>query len=663
MSGKFNSLFKARNSYFTNFFRIRITVVVLSLLILIGIVIGLVFISSRHEDEQNYIVNILGRQKMLTQKIVKDVNLLSALYEAIESSERISSIEQLMEKTSKTRKNLMESRESFDETYQQIKQGKISFYSRQIILYSPSQEEFKYLIKDIEREWMLFEAEVFITIEKAMYDKEFRKALIYINENNESLLDLSEKLSALVLHNFYTHNHRTHVLVIFLIICLVFLSLWILFGTYQFIIEPYKIFYNGIKTLGIAEENKKNINNFNSPLIQEVNQTFAVLREMVNIIGTINQGSSFRETLHLVFKTFINYIPFNYIGVTIFDGYSGNILIAPYGESDGSFPDLPERLMNQSVNIEETSLKKIIISNQPRIINDLQDYAGRNEIKEYTKIILEEGILSSITLPLIVNGKPLGFLFFSSKERNIYTDMHLAFLRNISNAIALSFEKNIFVDELVYSSTLALAKMAEARDEDTADHLDRMKQYTVQLARCMKEEHVYDEQLTPEYIHGLERFSPMHDIGKVGIRDNVLLKPGKLNEEEMAHMKTHALYGANVLKEAENNIARSGRTLFQIGIRIAASHHEKWNGSGYPSGLAGLSIPLEARIVAIADVLDALTTRRPYKEAFDFDISVRMIIQNKGSHFDPEIIGVFEHHVEKFQELYNYFKKTVPENY
>ena len=215
----------------------------------------------------------------------------------------------------------------------------------------------------------------------------------------------------------------------------------------------------------------------------------------------------------------------------------------------------------------------------------------------------------------------------------------------------------------MYASTLALAKMAEARDEDTGDHLERMKRYTLLLAQVLRDDGLHAEVLTPEYLHALERFSPMHDIGKVGIRDNVLLKPGRLTETEYEHMKTHAVYGAAVLGEAENNVARSGRTLFRFGIEIAGNHHERWDGAGYPNGLRGPLIPLSARIVSLADVLDALTTRRPYKEPYSFERSVGMIRESSGSQFDPEIIDCFLRHQDRFRDLYRYFQNTQSASY
>ncbi len=651
-----------RRSYISDFFRLRFTIVALVLLALFGIVLGIVFLAGHHEDEHNYIVNVLGRQRMLTQQMAKNASRIAALYEALDSPERVQPEEVLREKLVSTRASLSQAADHFERVLLQVSSGKIEYESSYISLFDLDDSRFQTNITAIRDEWSRFKRNAAVVAASEDNGVEFRKALIYVNENNERLLELSETLSKLAIANFAAEARNAQAVMTVLIACLILLGIWILFGTYRFVVQPYNVFYTGLRSLGSGEALRVPAGS-KSPLMQEVNRSFVVLRDIVNLIGIINQGTSFGDTLRLIFTTFKTHIPYNYIGVATFIGYEGNSLVAAYGESDGSFAGLPRRLQDQATDIDSTSLKAILDSNQPRIINDLEAYAAAHTVKDYTRIILEEGVRSSITLPLVVNGKPLGFLFFSSREKNAYTEMHVDFLRNIRNAIALSFEKDIFVDDLVYSSTLALAKMAEARDEDTADHLDRMRRYTMLLAKCMREDGVYADLLTPEFLHSLERFSPMHDIGKVGIRDNVLLKPGRLDADEMTHMRTHTVYGANVLREAEQNIARSGRTLFKAGISIAAYHHERWDGAGYPRGLAGTKIPLEARIVAVADVLDALTTRRPYKEPFELERSFSMILEEAGKHFDPAVIGVFLANLDKFRALHAQFKTEMPENY
>jgi response regulator RpfG family c-di-GMP phosphodiesterase len=246
----------------------------------------------------------------------------------------------------------------------------------------------------------------------------------------------------------------------------------------------------------------------------------------------------------------------------------------------------------------------------------------------------------------------MGMIFFSSSSRNVYTEEHLNFLRTLANSIAISINQNIFVSDIMYSSILALAKLAEARDEDTGDHLERMSVYSRVIAELLYEKGIYKEEITLEYIDNIERFSPLHDIGKVGIRDGILLKPGKLTMEEYGEMKHHASFGEEVLRSADANLQKRGKSLFTMGAEIAGGHHEKWDGSGYPVGKKGLEIPLCARIVAVADVFDALASKRPYKEAFPIDMSMELIMDGRGKHFDPDIVDVFMENRPRIELLY-----------
>ena len=147
----------------------------------------------------------------------------------------------------------------------------------------------------------------------------------------------------------------------------------------------------------------------------------------------------------------------------------------------------------------------------------------------------------------------------------------------------------------------------------------------------------------------------MHDIGKVGIRDSILLKPGKLTEEEYKEMQLHVEYGAEVLRAAEQNMVKFNKSLFKVAIDIVLGHHEKWDGTGYPKQKKGEEIPLSARIVAVADVFDALTSKRPYKEAFSFNKAIGILIEGKGKHFDPRIIDCVVKHKDKIYQIYQQF--------
>jgi putative two-component system response regulator len=178
-----------------------------------------------------------------------------------------------------------------------------------------------------------------------------------------------------------------------------------------------------------------------------------------------------------------------------------------------------------------------------------------------------------------------------------------------------------------------LSAAAEYKDEDTASHILRMSRYCAVIARNLG--------LPPEQVELILNSSPMHDIGKMGIPDAILLKPGKLTEEEWIVMRRHTVIGASILRGGSSKY-------LEIGAVIALSHHEKWDGTGYPRNLAGEDIPLFGRICALADVFDALTTRRPYKDAYTNERAQAIMADGRGSHFDPKLFDVF---IESFGEI------------
>ena len=198
---------------------------------------------------------------------------------------------------------------------------------------------------------------------------------------------------------------------------------------------------------------------------------------------------------------------------------------------------------------------------------------------------------------------------------------------------------------------LALAYQAELRDLETGKHLERTALYVRLLAEELARLPKYSSYLTPTYIADLVKSAPLHDIGKVAIPDSILKKPGKLTPEEFEIIKTHCEYGTRVLKMADEKL--TFRSFLKIAIQIVSSHHEKWNGAGYPKGLKGDMIPLSGRIMALADVYDALRSDRCYKKAFSHDDTHKIILKEKGTHFDPDIVDVFCSIQKKFEEISN----------
>ena len=198
-------------------------------------------------------------------------------------------------------------------------------------------------------------------------------------------------------------------------------------------------------------------------------------------------------------------------------------------------------------------------------------------------------------------------------------------------------------------AVFTLAKVAESRDNETGQHISRMREYSQCMAYELANSGPYAHLIDEQFLADLYRSSPLHDIGKVGIADAILLKPGRLTKEEFEIMKTHTVIGANILDEAVQQLKGGG--FLSMAARIARSHHEWWNGNGYPDGIHGIEIPLPARIVAVADVYDALTSERPYKEAWTPELAKETIDEAIGTQFDPEIVRVFDNCFDRILEI------------
>ncbi len=224
--------------------------------------------------------------------------------------------------------------------------------------------------------------------------------------------------------------------------------------------------------------------------------------------------------------------------------------------------------------------------------------------------------------------KPVDRMEFLSRARNMLT-LRRSHVALSSRAATLAEEVRKATAEIQArerETVMRLAKAAEYRDPETGAHIQRMSQYSVLIARNLG--------MSSDFQDMLLHAAPMHDVGKLGTPDHILLKPGKLSPEEFDIMKQHASHGYEILKDSVSPVLK-------LAASIALSHHEKFDGSGYPSGLAGDEIPLEGRIVAVADVFDALTSERPYKKAWELDKAVALLRDGAGSHFDPECVNAF----------------------
>ncbi|EGK70508.1 Response regulator receiver modulated metal dependent phosphohydrolase [Methyloversatilis universalis FAM5] len=260
---------------------------------------------------------------------------------------------------------------------------------------------------------------------------------------------------------------------------------------------------------------------------------------------------------------------------------------------------------------------------------------------------LELGAVDYITKPVrpaIVLARVRGQLELK-EARDRMRDQNLW----LESEIARRMRQNQVVQDV---SMRALASLAEARDDETGNHILRTQSYVNVLARALAALPRYADTLTPARIETYTKAAPLHDIGKVAIPDHILHKPGKHTPDEWEIMKTHAQQGADAIWRAiSDQDEREALDFLYIAMDIARCHHEKWDGSGYPEGLAGEAIPLPARLMALADVFDALISKRVYKPAFPIEKAADIIVQGRGQHFDPDVVDAFIANIDEFAAI------------
>ncbi len=281
----------------------------------------------------------------------------------------------------------------------------------------------------------------------------------------------------------------------------------------------------------------------------------------------------------------------------------------------------------------------------------------------------DQGILLEIYSPIIINGEVRGVIEFYESTASLQNALKKG--RFAIMSITILFGSSLYLLQLSVfyishkkqkqlsknitqardATVFALASLAENRDADTGAHLERTSAYILLLATASSELFPQDYHFDKREIEEIVQAAPLHDIGKVGIPDAILLKPGPLSAEEFKIMKTHSEIGANTLEIAQQRA--NFPTYLKTAITIARFHHERWDGTGYPKGLKANEIPLEARLMAIVDVYDALRSKRPYKDYLSHQKACEIICQGEGSHFDPKLVAVFRVQHQKMDEIFS----------
>ncbi|QEN04305.1 HD domain-containing protein [Thiospirochaeta perfilievii] len=393
---------------------------------------------------------------------------------------------------------------------------------------------------------------------------------------------------------------------------------------------------------------------FSSDIYSKIDYLRLNLKAIDEAISGTLKGYGIKETLSEIFTNinFKRYISFDRIG---FATINKDRIIASF-----SFSDNKEIHFKQGFNIllEESSLSKIKSKTDLRIINDLDQYFLEKPHSMSTELLIKDGYKSSLTAPITdPNGNIAGFLFFSSRKKNNYVENDKYKVLSISDILSSIFSKNMLIDDLVSNAALGFVKLVEDKDPETGSHLERMQKYSRIIAMDMLNKGIYPNEIDINKVEDIYKYAPLHDIGKVGIPDKVLLKPGRLTPEEMDVMKRHSEIGSRVLILFEKNLRRYEHNFFSSAINISLCHHEKWDGTGYPNSLKGVLIPIEARVVSVADVFDALCSKRVYKEAFPFEKGVEIVTSLSGTSFDPKVVESFLDCLDDIRSVYNDLKE------
>ncbi len=296
------------------------------------------------------------------------------------------------------------------------------------------------------------------------------------------------------------------------------------------------------------------------------------------------------------------------------------------------------------------TLQEILKVGRPRVVNDLDIFSHVQA--EHARRIAALQYKSSYTMPMFMNGEFFGFLFFNSHRKNVFDETPLHYLDLVGHLLSLLVIHDMSTTRSLYAIVKTAANITLHRDVETGAHLDRMSNY----ARLIAKEVAKKYRLNDELVEHIFLFSPLHDIGKIGISDSILLKPAKLTESEFDTMKTHAAKGGEIIDMMLANLGLDEFPHAEILRNIALYHHEAINGSGY-NGLMDEEIPIEAKIVAVADVYDALTSARPYKEAWSNDRAFMFLQSMAGTKFDNDCVAALISCREEVEDIQKRFEE------
>ena len=285
---------------------------------------------------------------------------------------------------------------------------------------------------------------------------------------------------------------------------------------------------------------------------------------------------------------------------------------------------------------ESPSLAEILRAGRPRVVNDLELFRRGRHL--HTRVITEDGYRWSYTVPMYLDGSFWGFIFFNSRSAGVLPEPALRTLDVYGHLISAIVTAEMLAVRILAAAVKTAHDMVHFRDPETGGHIDRMARYARLIAQHLAATGAAS--LDDAAIERIFEFAPLHDIGKLALPDRILLKNGRYTPEEFEIMKTHPTLGRDAIVRAQE-LSGQRMNFLEVAKEIVYSHHEKWDGSGYPQGLAGEAIPLAARLMAVADVYDALISHRIYKSGMTHARAMQLIADGRGTHFDPDVVDAF----------------------
>ena len=497
------------------------------------------------------------------------------------------------------------------------------------------------------------------------------KIQFFINQNMvlsemlDSSLETRKDINQLILDIDKDYSNLNQVILsdLSIVLNVIFISLLsivglLFFGLIRFVNFQIPYIVNGLTMLGDKQYDNQRLNIPKPFFIEEKNihkyieTVFEENRFIEDVKEVLLKVYTLEDAVDHLFSLLKERMGVDRVGLAFVD-YSREMIVAEYGV-----------LVDQNIKLGpgfevpfvRTSLFDLIESKKPVINNDLENEFIKRPKSSSLYLLSLEGVKSNLILPLTMGNAVFGFLFLSSRQKNFFDLNHLHLAEKIVYEIKGLLNRTYFTKVIFNKITTGFSELVDKKDNETGQHINRMVNYSTLLAQKLVEKNHPDYPINDKIVLEIERNAAVHDIGKVGIPDSILKKPGKLTDEEWEIMRTHPIIGGDIFKSMREGLKAFDPELYKVSEEITRYHHEKWNGEGYPNGLKGFEIPLVARIVSVADVFDAISNKRVYKDAFDFEESFKMLEEMKGKNLDPFLVDLFIENSDEVLKIYQKYQ-------